>query len=158
MSSEDEDLDYQGYRPDSFEEVFKASNTTPPQFLPPVSKTRYNKIYDHFQKWNKEHSLGARPISQTVVMDYFADLSEKSKPSTLWAYYSMLKATLRCNDDIDITTWSKLTDFLKRKNVGYKPFKSKVFTEDEVNKFINEAPDEYWLDVKVSLFSYSYYC
>lgn len=62
----------------------------------------------------------------------------------------MLKSTLNIyNGIIDISTYVKLTGFLKRQSEGYRPKKAKVFTEDEMHLFITEAPDEEWLDVKV---------
>lgn len=61
----------------------------------------------------------------------------------------MIKATFRTNDNIDITSWSQLLDFLKRKNVGYKPVKATCFTESQLETFMNEAPETEWLDVKV---------
>lgn len=120
MSSEDEDMEFK-YRPDSPDEVTKATNV-----IPPLSKDKYNKVYDDFHRWNKLN--GAPPITEKVLLKYFSVLSQKNKPTTLWAYYSMIKATLRANDNIDITTWSKVLDFLKRNKAGYTPAKAKLFT------------------------------
>lgn len=120
--------------------------------LPPASKSKYNRIYDEFQKWNK--LKGSTPVTEKVLLAYFSELAQRNKPSSLWAYYSMLKATLRINDDTNISPYSKLTTFLKIKSTGYKPASAKMFTKEEIDKFINEAPDEAWLDVKVSIKSY----
>lgn len=143
MSSEDdEDMDY---CPD---ESIRSSNNV----VPALSKPKYEKVYEEFQKWNK--LKGGTPVTQNILMKYFTDLAERTKPSTLWAYYSMIKATLRSNDNIDITSWSKLLDFLKRKNVGYKPTRATTFTEQQLETFMNEAPDEQWLDAKVRIEEY----
>lgn len=83
-------------------------------------------------------------------MGYFQQLSEKYKPSSLWAYYSMLKGTMKETFNIDIGRYHQLSGFLKQKAKGYKPVQSKTFSEAESARFFNEAPDSDWLDVKVS--------
>lgn len=147
MSSEDTDDDMGStYHPDTAEEVDKSVQ------VPSVSKVKYNRAYEHFQKWKK--SKRANSLSQKVLMDYFTEMAVRSKPSTLWVTYSMLKTTLKFNDDVDIGSYSTLNDFLKRQNVGYKPTKVPLFTDEQIEQFINEAPDEQWLDVKVTTTSY----
>lgn len=135
-SSDDEDLEY---------DIPDAKTN---YVLPVGSQLQYNRAYQQFQSWNK--SNGWSPISEDTFLKYFQELAKRSKPSSLFANYSMLKATFRTNDDIDIGKYSKLLEFLKEKNSGYKPLRSKVFTDEEIEKFINEAPDDRWLDVKVS--------
>lgn len=120
--------------------------------LPSLSRKKYDKIYAEFHKWNK--LKGSTPVSEQVLLAYFSELAYKTKPSTLLAYYSMLKATLRINDDIDISSYDQLAKFVKVKNIDYEPAKAKMFTEEDIEKFINEAPDALWLDVKVNIKSY----
>lgn len=146
MSSEDEEMDF-SFLPDTPDGMSKVAANSAATQIPAASKDKYNKVYEDFHKWNK--SNGAPPVSQNVLMTYFSELAAKHKPSTLWVMFSMLKATLRTNDDLDISLWTNLTDYLKRNNVGYKPAKAKMFTEEDVERFIREAPDEQWLDVKV---------
>ncbi|CAB3231274.1 unnamed protein product [Arctia plantaginis] len=55
------------------------------------------------------------------------------------------------NHDINIKNYSKLSSFLKRQFAGHKSKKSKVFTAQDVKTFINEAPDDIYLAVKVVL-------
>lgn len=139
MSSEDEDMDAEAS--DTF-------NKTTYQALPPVSQVKYQTAYQVFQKWNKSNGWCA--ISEDLLMKYFVELNAKSKPSTLFAIFSMLKATFRINDDIDIAVYSKLIEYIKGRNASYKPAKAKIFTDEEIERFVNEAPDDRWLDVKVS--------
>lgn len=135
------------YQPDTPED--EESSLSLPTALTARSKAKYNVAYDNFQKWNTV--LGATPVSETVLMKYFTELAEKSKPTTLFAIYSMLKATMRINDNIDISSYSALLKFLKQQNVGYTPVKSHLFTKEEIEKFINEAFDEDWLHYKVGI-------
>lgn len=110
---------------------------------------KYKQTYLQFQKWNE--ASGNRPTSENVLLEYFTDLSTRSKPTTLFAIYSMLKYTFRSNDDVDIGSYSRVLEYLKEKNVGYKPLKAKLFTDEDIDRFVNEAPDDRWLDVKVYL-------
>ncbi|XP_037048476.1 uncharacterized protein LOC119082925 [Bradysia coprophila] len=76
---------------------------------------------------------------------------KKYKPTSLWAFHSMLKSTLRAYDNVDIGKFCQVTAFLKTKSSGYKVVKAKVFAESYILKFIDEAEDLTWLDVKVVL-------
>lgn len=71
------------------------------------------------------------------------------KSSTLWANYSMLKATLSIRHNVDISKYLKLRALLKRQADGYKLKKSKILTKEQINKFIQEAPDKECLMIKV---------
>lgn len=74
------------------------------------------------------------------------------KPSTLWSQYSMLRSTLDIKKGIDMSKYSKLRAFLKRQNEGYLPKKSRVFTKEQVDNFLNNAPDNLYLMQKVGTF------
>ncbi|KAG4066916.1 hypothetical protein HA402_009018 [Bradysia odoriphaga] len=87
-------------------------------------------------------------ITEDVLLGYFHGLAQTYKPSSLWSYYSMLKCTIRTNFGIDIGKFYQLASFLKQKNKGYKAVKALVFTEQEVARFLVEAPDRDWIDVK----------
>lgn len=115
--------------------------------LPKKSKDRYERMYNEFQSWRRIN--GAVCFSERTVLAYFSSLSKTNKPTTLWAYYSMLKSTLNIHHGVDISSYPKVTAFLKRESEGYRPRKTKVFSEAEMQSFISDAPDEEWLDVKV---------
>lgn len=107
--------------------------------LPDKSKERYEQEYDTFKKWmNKNH---VRKINEDAVLVYFFKLSKTLKPSTLWSKYSMVRSCVNIKDNIDIK-YPKLIAFLKKQASWYKPRKSQIFTREEVNKFISQAPDE----------------
>lgn len=75
--------------------------------------------------------------------------SEKYTPNSLWTKYSILKAMLIVNENVDISCFDRLAPFLKNKSIGYVPKKSKVLTGDQVMMFLNNAPDENYLLHKV---------
>nr|XP_034828518.1 uncharacterized protein LOC117985835 [Maniola hyperantus] len=84
-------------------------------------------------------------------MTYFEELAEKYKPSTLWCVYSMLKATVKARDDIDVKDYTNLTNFIKRASKGFKSKKANVLSSEHIQKFLDEAPDIIYLVTKVAL-------
>ena len=89
-------------------------------------------------------------FSEDVVMAYFLELCSKMKSSTLWSNYSMLRSTLSIKHDVDISKFAKLRSLLKRQSEGYRPKKSKILSNAEINKFILEAADKEYLMIMVS--------
>lgn len=128
-------------------ELLKVAKSASETLLPEKSKKIYNAAYDKFQVWLK--SKGTTSMSENVLVAYFSHLSNSMKPSTLWSTYSMLKSTLKSKNDVDIKSYSKLIAFLKSKSRGFKPKKSRILTSDNIEKFLNEAPDEKYLAMKV---------
>lgn len=155
---EDDSPPVEYYYPDEDEEAAELESCTPPDIieialaaknslLPDKSKDRYEKTYAEFTAWQK--SKNTNSFSQRVMIAYFLGLSKKSKPSSLWAYYSMLKKTILIKHNIDLKTYAELISFLKKESKNYIPTRAKVFTPDEMKRFIQEADDLSWLDVKV---------
>lgn len=80
-------------------------------------------------------------------------MSEKSevvKPSTLWSIYSMLKTTLRVQENVDLGQFYKQVVFLKQQ-IGYKANKWKMLNNDAVRTFLIEATYVLHLMRKVTL-------
>ncbi|XP_049823229.1 uncharacterized protein LOC109606560 [Aethina tumida] len=117
--------------------------------LPDKSKGKYEAVYKNFVAWQATQKT--KSFSENVLLVYFNEQAKKYKSSTLWAFYSMLKSTLNIYHNVHIENYTKLLTFLKCKSVGHCPKKAKIFTPDEVNKFIKEAPDDSFLMTKVAL-------
>lgn len=117
--------------------------------LPRKSRELYEKKYEEFMKWRSEKRV--HKISENVLLAYFGQKAKVMKSSSLWSTYSMLKATIKLKNDIDIKTFYKLTAFLKRESVGYKPKKSKTLSHHNISKFLLEAHDSEFLMKKVVL-------
>lgn len=117
------------------------------EVIPAKSFKRYTMIYNQFQKWKASSDTTSN--AEAVLMAYFEELAKTKKPPSLYSCYSMLKTTMKINDNIDIALYHTLSTYLREKAAGYKSTKAKIFTKDEIERFINEAPDELWLDVKV---------
>lgn len=127
----------------------QAADTAKQNLLPDKSKKRYENCYAIFNEWCKLKKV--RTVTENVILAYFSELAQQKKPSTLWATYSMLRTTLDINEKIDISKFTKLIAFLKKKNTGYKPKKSSVFTREDIDKFLNEAPIEYLLQKVINI-------
>ncbi|XP_022902994.2 uncharacterized protein [Onthophagus taurus] len=105
--------------------------------------------YQIFKKWC---GVKNKNTSEKILLAYLVERNGKLKAAgSLWAEYSMLKATIFLHESINISKFSTLIAFLKRKNVGYKPKKASVFTKDEMFKFLIEALDELFLIHKVAM-------
>lgn len=123
------------------------SETTSKPLLPGKSKKKYEKEFKIFNTWCESNNVLI--ATENVMLGYFELMSKTKKASTLWASYSMLRSCLILYKNIDISKYSKLTSFLKRKSRDYEPKKSKILEIDDINKFINTADDYTFLAIKV---------
>lgn len=115
--------------------------------LPSKSKLKYQKAYDNFISWRDGN--GVTGVTENIVLAYFQELSEKMAPTSLWAYYSMIKSVAKLTDNVDIGHFYKVTGLLKNKSDGYEAVQATVFTPGAVIYFLSNADDNEWLDVKV---------
>lgn len=119
------------------------------------SKSTYEKTYEAYRDWCVTKGVEIAN-SEKVVLEYFGELVQGKKASTLWAIYSMLRATLNLKHNIDISKFNKLRAFLKKQSVGYTAKKSSVLSIENIDRFLNNAPSDYLLQkVKLS-FCYLY--
>ncbi|KAJ3650060.1 hypothetical protein Zmor_021769 [Zophobas morio] len=91
------------------EHILKKAQKANENVLPGTSRSIYEKEYKIFVNWKIENSVNI--INETIMMAYFQELSEKYSSSSLWSKYSMVKATLGVNDNIDISNYHRLTSF-----------------------------------------------
>ncbi|XP_037051392.1 uncharacterized protein LOC119085184 [Bradysia coprophila] len=138
-------------RPGTPDELIEMANSASKELLPFKSKARYEQTLREFKNWQETKKTTSN--SERVLLSYFSELKGlkgKLSPATLWSRFSMLKATLKIYEHVDIGSYTSLTAFLKVQLKGHKPKKAKVLTEVELRRFIEEAPDHVWLDVKVA--------
>lgn len=139
--SSDMDIDL---TPDEIKEQAKAVVNN---LLPQCSKERYLKAYNVFMNWRSAKNV--KSLSESVFLAYFHELSKTLQPSTLWSNYSMLRSTINTKHNVNLKTFTNLTAYLKRNSENFRSKKSKIFTAQEVGRFLNEAPDEMFLATKV---------
>lgn len=128
-------------------DIQQSSNINSHVLLPAKSKQRYETMYQLFEKWQASNQTNL--FSEDVLLVFFRELSATKSPSTLWSSFSMLKSMIKQQQSIDIGKYTNLLAFLKDQSKGYITVKAKVFTDDEIAKFINEAPDVIYLATKV---------
>lgn len=136
------------------DEISNAAAAATEQLLPEKSKLRYEKVYNIFIKWMEAKKV--KTVSEDVILAYLAEKSAIVKSSSLWSMYSMLKSTILVKKNVNIAKFPKVIAFLKKKNVGYKPKKSAVFSREQINKLITEADNEIYLMIKVILTKYAF--
>lgn len=144
--NDDDDEDGGEYIP---VEVMEAANIISLNLLPQKSKILYTKRYNDFKVWRKNNNV-RNSFAEEVMLCYFNDLAKKYCSSTLWAYFSMIKACVQVYDKLDIGVYKRLIAFIKQSHKGYKAKKAKSFLTHEVAKFLNEAPDDEFLLMKVN--------
>ncbi|KAL1509202.1 hypothetical protein ABEB36_003975 [Hypothenemus hampei] len=130
-------------------EITQKTDSRKKEVLLGRTKGRYESAYKKFKDWTTSH--GIRVLSEDVLLRYFENLSKTYRPSTLWSLYSMLNSTIKQFENIDIEKYAELMAFLRRKNLGYKSEKCKVFETNEIKKFLQEAPDDRYLLMKVAM-------
>ncbi|XP_061726264.1 uncharacterized protein LOC133531880 isoform X3 [Cydia pomonella] len=124
-------------------------NTTKTDIYPVKSKDRYIYAYENFLTWRKDKDTDS--LNEDIILSYFEEMSAKYKPSTLWAMYSMLKCGLKRNHDICMENYRRVVALLRNLNKGYVCKKLKALSIENIEKFIDEAPDDKYLATKVAL-------
>ena len=146
MSDSEADSDSFNKIPDDIRE---AAKTIQLNSLPEKSKMRYVATFNKYKKWCKEKKTFE--FSEDALLVYLDEL--KCSPNTLWATFSMIKACSLAFKNVNMSSYKKVFAYIKKKNVGYKPKKSKVFTVENISRLCNENQDPDWLVIKVFDFS-----
>ena len=111
--------------------------------LPQKSRILQETAYKDFCIWKKEKaeewsSKMPSPNSEPVILAYFQELSERYKPSSLWSKYSMVRAKLLFNENVNIKKYAKVLAFLKQKSRGLKKCEiESVLPVPATNIFVN---------------------
>ena len=61
----------------------------------------------------------------------------------------MLKLTLSVKKNLDVFKFNWLQAFLKRKNDGYQPRRSLIFSNKDIDKFLSQAPEGIYVIMKL---------
>lgn len=119
--------------------------------FPAKSRERYERLYQHFVEWCRQKSIN--DYTEDVLIEYFKELVAQNRRG-LWALFSMLKCCILIHNNIDISQYPKLLDYLKSQSVHAQPKKSRALTEDQINLFIDQADDREFLLMKVMCFKH----
>lgn len=131
------------------QEILQAAEEASLNLLPAKSKVAYNKEFGDFNQWIEKK--GVSVITEDVLLAYFFTASKRLAASSLWTKYSMLKTTLKVHRNIDIANYGKLISFLKSKFRIHRPKKAKILEQEHIKQFLQEAPEDKYLMMKVGL-------
>ncbi|KAJ8910999.1 hypothetical protein NQ315_011264 [Exocentrus adspersus] len=134
------------------DDVLLEANSALSKIIPEKSKLLYEKEYINFCEWRNKKQV--RGVNDKIIMAYTEKskrVKSSSESSSLWSYYSQLKKMLSVKENVDISRFHQVTAFLKHKSTGYKPKKSRVFTREDLEKFLDTAPDINYLLLKIVL-------
>ena len=133
-------------------EIRESANIARGAVVPKKSKDRYVQAYNAFVEWQVANNV-KNLFSESVLLAYFQEQSKKYCPSTLWSMYSMLRSIIHLRHKVNIKNYAQLLSFLSNSSKGYKPVKAKIFTDDEIARFLDKAtPDSEWLLHKVRVY------
>lgn len=133
----------------AFLEINEEASIATLDLLPRKSRTQYQIAYNKFVKWCQEKGVSGS-YTENIFLAYFAERAKVWQSSTLWANYSMIKAMLRIDKNVDISKHYKLIAYLKRQAEGYRPKKSNILTSSQIEQFLKCAPDNEFLFMKVA--------
>ncbi|PSN35532.1 hypothetical protein C0J52_23674, partial [Blattella germanica] len=92
-------------------------------------------------------SYWMRLMSGTV--DQARSQSKVFAASSLWCTYSKLKTILRVREKVDVSSFTNVVSFLKKMSVRHVPRKSNVLSRSQIDEFLLNAPDDFFLLIKV---------
>lgn len=121
-----------------------------PTSLPEKSKEKYLAAYNNFLTWKTNKGMGS-VLDESVVLAYMQEMSQTLKPTTLWGMFTMLRSTIFIHEKVDVYQFKEVAEYLKKISKGYKAKQLKVFSEDQIARFLEEAPDNKYLCIKVML-------
>lgn len=79
--------------------------------------------------------------NENVIITYFAKLSTTCRPSSIWAFDSMIRTMKSIKMNIDISKCTKLVALLKRKIWRISVKKSRVLTTTDITGFLVETDE-----------------
>ncbi|KAB0804243.1 hypothetical protein PPYR_01213 [Photinus pyralis] len=114
------------------------------ELLPKKSAQQYDIAYSNFLSWCRIKKVEGN-FNEPVFLAYLEEKSKIWNWSTSWSKFSMIKASALVKNGVDVSKYFKVIAFLKRKNEGYSPKKSKTLTFEqdmiangqEINKSVN---------------------
>lgn len=131
-------------------DIEEAAEAALNSLLPEKSRKKYEKAYKQLTNWMEEKNV-PDGISEKTLLAYFNSKMSGYAPNTKWSHFSMLRTFISKERNIDIKNYTQLIAFLKRKAVGYQPVKSRIFTKEDILRFVREADDNTYLLNKVIL-------
>lgn len=119
-------------------DIEEAAANAVSSLLPDKSKNKYEKFYKRFSEWCESKKI-KNEAKEKVLLAFFEELAKNYKSSSLWAFYSMLRATISMKQNVDISKFNNLVAFLKKQSSGYKPKKIKNINKTGCYKILTRS-------------------
>lgn len=131
-------------------EIREAAKKIQKDLLPKKSRDIYDETY---RKFVELKTANKAITSENCLKVYFKNLIENYKPSIIWSIHSKLKSTIQ-NENISIDNYKELIALISQNSKGYQSKKPKIFTTEQINLFLETAPDQIYLAHKVNIYIY----
>lgn len=118
------------------------------QIMPQASKGAYEKSYKRFKNWCAPRNA---EINEKSLLAYFHTELKQYAASTKWSHFSMLKACINRDYNIDMKSYTSLLAYLKRVAEGFVAKKSDILSKAQIIEFLRTTDDENYLLLKVIL-------
>ena len=104
---------------------------------PKKSSVRYKQEYSKFMEWLQQHQYA---VTEEAILLYSVEMSKSFSPSSVRSKISMIKQELLINGTI-LESSQQLNLHIKRINTDYSPKKAAVFSKQQLEIFLLQAPD-----------------
>ncbi|XP_037033653.1 uncharacterized protein LOC119072515 isoform X2 [Bradysia coprophila] len=115
--------------------------------------------YDEFMSWRKSWNINS--LTEEVFIEFFREAAQTLPPELLRTLFFTLKNRMRSVHNVNLMEFASLNAFVQQKgSIGTKNTHGKAkktgtrvtinFSNDEINKFLTEAPDSKYLAVKTA--------
>ncbi|KAF7992179.1 hypothetical protein HCN44_001504 [Aphidius gifuensis] len=144
-------------------EYLNLSTTSDNLVLPEASIKASDKTYklacEKFYQWTKNNNI--RTLSENIIMNYINYLKNELTINSLIDHMTVLRTFIQMNYKIDINTYEKINNLWN--NIYDNPHNTMesstessnngqaIFTLDDIQKFLTDAPDYHYLHYKVYL-------
>ncbi|KAJ8687334.1 hypothetical protein QAD02_023128 [Eretmocerus hayati] len=128
-------------------EIIHKARDAVDECVPTRTESMYEKTYDAFVEWRR--SMQINNTSEKLLIEYFNKLANIMAPPALFSKWSMLKAMIEKNENIDIDEYSYIEWLLKQRKIGFQRKRVPTSFLTDICTFLTKAPDADYLDVKV---------
>ena len=112
------------------------------------TKSAQERAYTIYSQWKEKNGV---TTSERSLLNYFFQFyREKYSPTTIGTHFAKLKRSVKKYECIDISRYFIL--YASVIKLEYQSKKSRVFTTEQLKKFLQEAPENRFLLHKVTYF------
>ncbi|KAJ8665745.1 hypothetical protein QAD02_007407 [Eretmocerus hayati] len=133
-------------------EILQEAEEVAVDLLPTKSRDAYRLRYNLFVDWCESRDIH-NSVAEPVVLAYFRHIrnTENYAVSTLWNFFSKLKACIKAFRRVDISNYCQVKAYFKKLSEDYEPKQSLVLSALQVNEFLENAPEPRFLRAKAVL-------